>query len=764
MNAKPGRPKQTRASALRIFALTFGSVLLLLTGLYLASPWLLARMALVFAGRLGASSLAVETGYPGLGQIDVVTLRIESDTYVIDAKRGSLRYRWTDLLNAKLDGAVFERVRLTLRRSKGAQPDGDTPDIETLFGAVPIREVHVDELLLDMPDIGFLGTGRVSLSDDSLTLALAGIQPEFADRFQFIAELAKSGVFAIQFSERTEAAVINRLSVQGNVHGELMELSGEVALDGYAMSLVSSILGLPAGTGTASANVATVLPWPPPESLGWQDLDVTIPVARLNWTSDDKQIELRTLEIGAQITNGSVDSKVTGTVVGQLNESTITAVFPAAYPLHIESGSISGDAGLQIRLQNPGVDVQSTLHRFAINKTTATQLEIDADINAATDNAGAEGRFATTLNITGDDTLEASGNIDFSGRVAAAGNTRPLDTATSISIVGNIVQAKGSLTTGRFDAVNFDAVYNLASGTGRLAANDSLVFDEPIAADLLTGWDQEYDLDAGQIDTTLQIDWESADELATRLGITLTDGVGHYDDYLADGISGEFLFEAANAMDAASWRLVPASLNIKRIDIGLPIADLTTDVSWSGDTVAFGETEATLLGGRAASPAFDYNIDTGDARFDLALSNVKLADILALEGDDILGSGRLDGTLPVFLSDNRPRVEAGRMEARPPGGSIQVTPAFSGPTGQPGLDFALLALKNFHYEELRCEIEYSETGDLLLGVRLKGSNPDVENGRPIVYNLNISDNIPVLLESLRLQDQVTRQIEKKVEQ
>ena len=114
------------------------------------------------------------------------------------------------------------------------------------------------------------------------------------------------------------------------------------------------------------------------------------------------------------------------------------------------------------------------------------------------------------------------------------------------------------------------------------------------------------------------------------------------------------------------------------------------------------------------------------------------------------------------LNDNKASITGGRLRARPPGGEIRLTPKFSGPTGQPGLDFALLALKDFRYTELGCDINYSENGDLLLGVRLNGRNPDIENGRPIIYNLNISENIPVLLESLRLQDQVTRKIEKQV--
>ena len=54
-------------------------------------------------------------------------------------------------------------------------------------------------------------------------------------------------------------------------------------------------------------------------------------------------------------------------------------------------------------------------------------------------------------------------------------------------------------------------------------------------------------------------------------------------------------------------------------------------------------------------------------------------------------------------------------------------------------------------------------GDLLAAIRLRGRNAKIEKGRPIHYNLNISENLPTLLASLRLQDEVNERVEKRVE-
>ncbi len=38
------------------------------------------------------------------------------------------------------------------------------------------------------------------------------------------------------------------------------------------------------------------------------------------------------------------------------------------------------------------------------------------------------------------------------------------------------------------------------------------------------------------------------------------------------------------------------------------------------------------------------------------------------------------------------------------------------------------ALDDFHYDVLQSSVDYHENGKLLLGLRLQGSNPDLEKG------------------------------------
>jgi hypothetical protein len=71
-------------------------------------------------------------------------------------------------------------------------------------------------------------------------------------------------------------------------------------------------------------------------------------------------------------------------------------------------------------------------------------------------------------------------------------------------------------------------------------------------------------------------------------------------------------------------------------------------------------------------------------------------------------------------------------------------------------------LSNYHYAKLEADVDYSETGDLALRVAMEGQNPDWNAGQPINLNINLTENIPMLLRSLRLTGDISEQIEKRV--
>ena len=232
----------------------------------------------------------------------------------------------------------------------------------------------------------------------------------------------------------------------------------------------------------------------------------------------------------------------------------------------------------------------------------------------------------------------------------------------------------------------------------------------------------------------------------------------HYEDYLVKGLNGEFKLR----VQGDTWTFDETPVTAESLDVGFVASNLSAFLGWTGSQVTVREFSAALLGGGVVAEPFSYFPGTGYGSLELRLVELSLSEVLALEGAEVTGTGSLNGAIPIALLDNAISIKGGKVQAAPPGGTIRVSAELSGPTGQPGLDFALLALKNFDYSLLEAQVDYAESGDLQLAVHLQGSNPEVEAGRPIHYNLNINENIPVLLRSLRLQDQVVRQVERRV--
>lgn len=318
---------------------------------------------------------------------------------------------------------------------------------------------------------------------------------------------------------------------------------------------------------------------------------------------------------------------------------------------------------------------------------------------------------------------------------------------------------RGTLRIAEAIAVPFSVLHRLDAGAGTLAAEVAHRIDAPLAESLLRPWERRYDLTGGRIEAELALRWP-ADRaaLAGRVRLRLSGVDGFYGDYRLSGLQG--LVELTSG-DDGGWSMPPGRLHADLVDLGVALRDVETTLAWSGEQVNVDALSLQLLGGRARAEPFVYRFDGGASEFVVELASVDLAQVLALTGDQVSGNGVLDGRLPVRIEHGAASVAGGQIRAVAPGGVIRVAPALTVGTGQPGVDFALRALEDFRYQRLTADADYSADGDLTLAVRLEGRNPQVEAGRPIHYNLTVTQNVPTLLRALRLQEQVTRRIERE---
>ena len=111
-------------------------------------------------------------------------------------------------------------------------------------------------------------------------------------------------------------------------------------------------------------------------------------------------------------------------------------------------------------------------------------------------------------------------------------------------------------------------------------------------------------------------------------------------------------------------------------------------------------------------------------------------------------------------------VDAGAVAAREPGGVLRYQSDKLQRLAQSNAGMRELAgaLDNFHYTVLSSQVNYAEDGNLQLGLRLQGSNPNFQQGRQVNLNVNLEENIPALLTSLQLSSQVSDIIQQRVQE
>lgn len=311
--------------------------------------------------------------------------------------------------------------------------------------------------------------------------------------------------------------------------------------------------------------------------------------------------------------------------------------------------------------------------------------------------------------------------------------------------------------------VPFSGSADLGSGRLALTAPFEHQLRRPLFAGLFARWPQPVELDAGLLQGTFSL---AVDEQAQwTLEGSVAGGAGQLDDSPFSGLELRW----AGTGDGDGFELATpadAPLTLARLDPGFPLAVSALPLRLAGDAtqtrLAFGAGRIAAFAGTVASAPFEVMVEPLDADIVLDLEGLALAELLALEGEDVRGTGVLDGRLPIRVRGGALQISGGQIAARPPGGTIALTDSLAQSTGQPGLDFALRALTDFRYSALSGDVSYAPSGELALALSLRGSNPAVEQGRAIQYNLNLTNNIPLLLQSLRADRVLTDRVEQRL--
>ncbi len=280
---------------------------------------------------------------------------------------------------------------------------------------------------------------------------------------------------------------------------------------------------------------------------------------------------------------------------------------------------------------------------------------------------------------------------------------------------------------------------------------------------LFPGWSHPLDLGGGNIEGKMRLEWRRG-YLGGQGTVEARELAGFYKDVLFSGGNSRMRLSFEGAPHW--WLEARAPVSVNRLTAGVPLGELATSLELSSkkgfSALRIGYTSARLLGGAASMEPTVVEFGAREHRLEVLLHRLELEELLKLERlEGVEATGAIDGILPVTLGPNGVAIHAGRLAAWGPG-VVRFRPqgrAAAWAEGDAPLALALQALRNFHYERLEGELDYAPTGDLELAVRLRGRNPELMDGRAIQLNVNIQDNIPALLTSLRVGHALAGQIE-----
>ena len=190
-------------------------------------------------------------------------------------------------------------------------------------------------------------------------------------------------------------------------------------------------------------------------------------------------------------------------------------------------------------------------------------------------------------------------------------------------------------------------------------------------------------------------------------------------------------------------------LAIGLLDLGLPLtAGLTTFQLNAGPRLDVGQLEWRFAGGTARAVPFSLGSRLEGLNVTLRAEQLDLGQLLALTRlEGLSGEGKLDGVLPLRLSDGAVIIEGGELAAT--GSGVLRYAAGSAPAalqaGGEGVDLLLQALENFHYEALKITLDGRTDAAMDIDLHLAGANPDLYDGHPVEFNLDLEGELANIL-------------------
>lgn len=338
------------------------------------------------------------------------------------------------------------------------------------------------------------------------------------------------------------------------------------------------------------------------------------------------------------------------------------------------------------------------------------------------------------------------------------------------------LSASGTLADGSQRLLLNDLQHHMASGTGQgtleipqIEFNDST----QKLSDLLAPIPLQADVLSGSVNANARLSWltggDSPPAVSGEGRIHLNDISGYVNEIAFLRLSTDFAAELL-----PTWQLrssSAASLDLASLDAGIEFSNIRSDyrVDSEAGSITLTDTSFKVFGGTVSSDQLEYHLHDNDSRFTVVIDSIDLNQVLGMSAyRGVSASGLVSGEIPVRLQGLTPSISGGTLNALQPGGIIRYSSGDSAAgnpssVGNQSLDLVYQALEDYRFHLMETRVDYQESGELDLAIRMEGVSPELNGGQRINLNLNINDDVPALLQSLQAARSVTDSIQSRLD-
>lgn len=259
------------------------------------------------------------------------------------------------------------------------------------------------------------------------------------------------------------------------------------------------------------------------------------------------------------------------------------------------------------------------------------------------------------------------------------------------------------------------------------------------------------ELQAGELDARFTLDWCTRPKLRFDAKGTLQarDATLGWDRARVEAVQTRLQLDGLYPLQGRIQLSAPRGV----LATGTALADLNVDLALATKALTVHALDVALLGGTLHSAPQSLPWPSAEQAMPLEIRHIDLGQLLALfKVNGLSGSGQVDGVVPLTYRNGSVEIHDGQVNSVG-GGTIKYAPVTTIPDN-PGL----LALRNFHFQQLGMHLWYGSDGTYRTQVKLNGSNPDFYSGYPISFGLNINGALPGLFRAALFSGDFNRHI------